>query len=83
MMINRRSLLTTALTLGAMKAFPGLSYAQARPLAEPLTSPGALRPGLPFRGPDWADTKQQWLARLQRGQRMQKHWHGERLCSLQ
>jgi putative spermidine/putrescine transport system substrate-binding protein len=32
MMINRRSLLTTALTLGAMKAFPGLSYAQARPL---------------------------------------------------
>ena len=38
--------------------------ALARPLAEPLTSPGALRPGLPFRGPDWADTKQQWLARL-------------------
>ncbi len=32
MMINRRSLLTTALTLGAIKAFPGLSYAQARPL---------------------------------------------------
>ena len=31
-MINRRTLLTTALTLGAMKAFPGLSYAQARPL---------------------------------------------------
>src|SRR5664279_4334523 len=31
-MISRRSLLTTALTLGAMKAFPGLSYAQARPL---------------------------------------------------
>ena len=31
-MINRRNLLTTALTLGAMKAFPGLSYAQARPL---------------------------------------------------
>ena len=38
--------------------------ALARPLAVPLTSPGALRPGLPFRGPDWADTKQQWLARL-------------------
>jgi hypothetical protein len=32
MMINRRSLLTTALTLGAVKAFPGLSYAQVRPL---------------------------------------------------
>jgi putative spermidine/putrescine transport system substrate-binding protein len=32
MMINRRSLLTTALTLGAMRAFPGLSFAQARPL---------------------------------------------------
>ena len=32
MIMNRRSLLTTALTLGAMKAFPGLSYAQARPL---------------------------------------------------
>jgi putative spermidine/putrescine transport system substrate-binding protein len=32
MMINRRTLLTTALTLGAIKAFPGLSYAQARPL---------------------------------------------------
>jgi len=31
-MINRRTLLTTALTFGAMKAFPGLSYAQARPL---------------------------------------------------
>ena len=31
-MIHRRTLLTTALTLGAMKAFPGLSYAQARPL---------------------------------------------------
>src|SRR5438046_2696209 len=31
-MINRRTLLTTALPLGAMKAFPGLSYAQARPL---------------------------------------------------
>ena len=32
MILNRRSLMTTALTLGAMKAFPGLSYAQARPL---------------------------------------------------
>src|ERR1700730_43333 len=32
LMINRRNLLTTALTLGAMKALPGLSYAQARPL---------------------------------------------------
>ncbi len=32
MQLNRRSLLTTALTLGAMRAFPGLSYAQARPL---------------------------------------------------
>src|SRR3954464_11121533 len=32
MIMNRRSLMTTALTLGAMKAFPGLSYAQARPL---------------------------------------------------
>src|SRR5882724_7619622 len=31
-MINRRTLVTTALTLGAMKAFPGLSFAQARPL---------------------------------------------------
>jgi putative spermidine/putrescine transport system substrate-binding protein len=31
-MLNRRHLLQTALTLGAMKAFPGLSYAQARPL---------------------------------------------------
>ena len=31
-MINRSTLLTTALTLGAMKAFPGLSHAQARPL---------------------------------------------------
>ena len=31
-MINRRSLLTTALALGATRAFPGLSYAQARPL---------------------------------------------------
>jgi len=32
MILNRRSLMTTALTLGAMKAFPGLSFAQARPL---------------------------------------------------
>jgi putative spermidine/putrescine transport system substrate-binding protein len=32
MILNRRSLLTTALTLGAVKAFPGLSFAQARPL---------------------------------------------------
>src|SRR3954451_5927347 len=32
LLINRRTLLTTALTFGAMKAFPGLSYAQARPL---------------------------------------------------
>ena len=32
MIMNRRSLMTTALTLGAMKAFPGLSFAQARPL---------------------------------------------------
>ncbi|GGF70185.1 ABC transporter substrate-binding protein [Azorhizobium oxalatiphilum] len=30
--LNRRSLLKTALTLGAMQAFPGLTYAQARPL---------------------------------------------------
>jgi putative spermidine/putrescine transport system substrate-binding protein len=29
---DRRQLLTTALTLGAMQAFPGLSFAQARPL---------------------------------------------------
>jgi len=32
MILNRRSLLTTALTLGAMRVFPGISYAQARPL---------------------------------------------------
>ena len=32
MLLNRRSMLMTALTLGAMRAFPGLSYAQARPL---------------------------------------------------
>ena len=32
MIMNRRSLMTTALTLGAMKTFPGLSFAQARPL---------------------------------------------------
>ncbi|CCE04301.1 putative ABC transporter (substrate binding protein) [Bradyrhizobium sp. STM 3843] len=32
MMIDRRRLLTSALTLGAMHAFPGLSYADARPL---------------------------------------------------
>ena len=31
-MIHRRALLTTALTLGAMRAFPHLAYAQARPL---------------------------------------------------
>src|SRR6476659_6738730 len=31
-MFTRRHVLQTALTLGAMKAFPGLSYAQARPL---------------------------------------------------
>ncbi len=31
-MRDRRSLMTTALTLGAMHAFPGLSWAQARPL---------------------------------------------------
>jgi len=30
--MNRRSLLTSALTLGAMHAFPGLTWAQARPL---------------------------------------------------
>jgi len=29
---DRRQLLTTALTLGAMQAFPGLTWAQARPL---------------------------------------------------
>ncbi|WP_029003053.1 ABC transporter substrate-binding protein [Azorhizobium doebereinerae] len=29
---SRRQLMQTALTLGAMQAFPGLSYAQARPL---------------------------------------------------
>lgn len=32
MMLDRRRLLTSALTLGAMHAFPGLSLAQARPL---------------------------------------------------
>ena len=32
MHLNRRSLLATALTLGAMRAFPGISFAQARPL---------------------------------------------------
>src|SRR4051812_42522091 len=32
MIMNRRSLMTTALTLGAMELFPGLSLAQARPL---------------------------------------------------
>ena len=31
-MLDRRGLMTTALTLGAMHAFPGLSWAQARPL---------------------------------------------------
>ncbi|NEL74503.1 MAG: ABC transporter substrate-binding protein, partial [Xanthomonas perforans] len=31
-MLDRRTLLTTALSLGAMELFPGLSYAQARPL---------------------------------------------------
>ena len=31
-MLTRRRLLETALTLGAMQAFPGLSFAQARPL---------------------------------------------------
>jgi putative spermidine/putrescine transport system substrate-binding protein len=31
-MLGRRPLLTAALTLGAMRAFPGISYAQARPL---------------------------------------------------
>ena len=31
-MLSRRRLLTSALTLGAMHAFPGLSYADARPL---------------------------------------------------
>jgi putative spermidine/putrescine transport system substrate-binding protein len=31
-MLTRRHLLQTALTVGAMNAFPGLSYAQARPL---------------------------------------------------
>lgn len=31
-MLDRRLLLQSALTLGAMYAFPGLSYAQARPL---------------------------------------------------
>jgi putative spermidine/putrescine transport system substrate-binding protein len=30
--MHRRTLLTSALTLAAMRAFPGLSYAQARPL---------------------------------------------------
>src|SRR5450631_2753138 len=32
MTLDRRQLLTTALTLGAMQAFPGLSFAEARPL---------------------------------------------------
>ena len=32
MTISRRQLLGTALTLGAMHAFPGLTMAQARPL---------------------------------------------------
>jgi putative spermidine/putrescine transport system substrate-binding protein len=31
-MMHRRALLTTALTLGAMRTFPHLAYAQARPL---------------------------------------------------
>jgi putative spermidine/putrescine transport system substrate-binding protein len=31
-MMHRRALLTTALTLGAMRTFPHLTYAQARPL---------------------------------------------------
>lgn len=31
-MISRRLLMQTALTLGAMKVFPGISFAQARPL---------------------------------------------------
>ncbi len=31
-MLNRRGLMTTALTIGAMHAFPGLTWAQARPL---------------------------------------------------
>ncbi|TGD93051.1 ABC transporter substrate-binding protein [Methylobacterium nonmethylotrophicum] len=31
-MLDRRRLLTTALSLGAMELFPGLSFAQARPL---------------------------------------------------
>ena len=30
--MNRRSLMTTALTMGAMHACPGLTWAQARPL---------------------------------------------------
>lgn len=30
--MNRRSLMTTALTMGVMHAFPGLTWAQARPL---------------------------------------------------
>jgi len=32
MQLSRRTLMQTALTLGAMKAFPGLTWAQARPL---------------------------------------------------
>ena len=32
MLLTRRSLMQTALTLGAMHAFPGLTWAQARPL---------------------------------------------------
>jgi putative spermidine/putrescine transport system substrate-binding protein len=32
MLLNRRNLLQTALTLGAMHAFPGITWAQARPL---------------------------------------------------
>ena len=49
---------------GPLQARLDQGDADAQALSQPLASPGALRPGLPFRNRDWADTKQQWLARL-------------------
>ena len=49
---------------GALKGRLAAADADALVLSSPLTGPGVLRPGQPFRNPAWAELKQQWLARL-------------------
>ena len=49
---------------GPLQARQAAAEADALALAQPLAGNDVLRPGQPFRNPDWASLKQQWLARL-------------------